>query len=153
MVEKDYLTGKVDNLPGYMVAALKHDYRPKAAPLEQAQHLCKQRAKVQPPPRKQAQAQREHLEREYRHRRLERALAALTVGEREQLERRFRETYAGNPIYQKWGKDGLTHPVMQRLFRAFASKVLLTEALEEDLAALAAGAGYDLQALRAAAAG
>ena len=151
VVEKEYLAGKVDNLPGYTVAALKHDYRPKAAPFEQEQNHQKQKAKVQQQQRQQAKAQREQLEREFSHHRLERALAALTVGEREHLERRFRETYTGNPIYQKWGKDGLTHPVIQSLFRAFASKALLPEAATEaELAAYVAGLGQDLSALRVA---
>ena len=152
VVERDYLAGKVDNLPGYTVAALKHDYRPKATPFEAAQTGQRQSAQTRREQRAQAQAQLQRLQSDWDRRRLQAALDGLTAAEREALESRFRATYTGNPIYQKWGKDGLTHPVMQSLFRAFASQELLTEASEVDLAVFAAGAGCNLQALRAAAA-
>lgn len=152
VVERDYLAGKVDHLPGYTVAALKHDYRPRATPFEAAQTSQRQAAQTRREQRAQAQAQLQRLQSDWDRRRLQAALDGLTAAEREALESRFRDTYTGNPIYQRWGKDGLTHPVMQSLFRAFASQELLTEASEADLAVLAAGAGCDLQALRAAAA-
>lgn len=152
VVEKEYLAGKVDNLPGYTMAALRQDYRPKVIPFEQEQTRRQQNAKVEKQQHEQAKVQLEQFEREFSRRRLQQALDALTIEERERLEGRFREAYTGNLIYQKWGKDGLTHPVIQSLFRAFASQELLPETVSEpELATCAADLGLDLVALRIAA--
>jgi plasmid replication initiation protein len=149
IVEHDYLAGKVDNLPGYTIAALKADYRPKQIPFEVEQARKKQEVDTQAKNRAEAQVQLNSLEREFSRWRLQNALDGLTEAERQSLVERFQEANKTNLILRRFLKRGLEHPAVQSLFRVFASKALLLETPSDDeFIAYAAAQGHDLRALR-----
>lgn len=149
IVEHDYLAGKVDNLPGYTIAALKADYRPKQISFEVEQARKKQEADTQAKNRTEAQAQLNSLEREFSRWRLQNALDSLTEAARRSLETHFWDANKTNLILRRFLKHGLGHPVVQSLFRAFASKALLLETPSDDeFTAYAAAQGYELDTLR-----
>ena len=55
-------------------------------------------------------------------------------------------------MYQKWGRGGLAHLVVQSLFRAFARQALLPEDVTAaEFAAYVGAAGQELSVLRAVA--
>jgi hypothetical protein len=137
-VERDYQAGKVTNLPAYTAAALQNDYRPRATALEaeQAERECSRRnAKLSREAQAQQAAQRERLRGEFDKQRLQQALDRLSGEELNALEKRFEQIHKGNPIFRKWFKDGYQNPVIQSLFRAFASDELLAECTEAEFTA------------------
>jgi hypothetical protein len=79
-------------------------------------------------------------------------LDGLTEAERQSLVAHFQEANKTNLVLHRFLKYGLEHPVVQSLFRAFASKALLLETPNDDeFTAYAAAQGHGLRALRRAA--
>jgi len=132
IVERDYKAGKVKNLPAYIVSALKADYRPKVTPIEVAEQE-KKKTKKQAEQKRILEKQRlEQLRNEFEIKRLQDALGRMDSSERGAFEKRFQEAYEGDVVYRKWKGEGMDHPIIQSLFRAFASKELLKESTPEE---------------------
>lgn len=135
IVERDFQAGKVVNLPAYTAAALKNDYRPKQSTLETEQTEKEHRQQEEKIRQQEAACHEEELQhqrREFDRQRLQKALEQLTQEQRSALEQRFESTHKGNLLFRKWFKQGYKHPVIQSLFRAFASQELLGEAEEAE---------------------
>jgi hypothetical protein len=110
--------------------ALRTDYRPYKAPYEVEQEVRQsedKKALKECEEKERNAAKRERLRREFDTRRLQMALARLTNEEHEALKKRFEIAHRSNPIFRKCFNKGYEHPIIQSLFRAFASQQLLGE--------------------------
>lgn len=124
IVERDFQAGKVENLPAYTLAAIKNDFRPKASSYKADLTQQKQSRKKAEAERLRRQEEQEAQQREQEVRNLQQALSSLSASQRSALETRFRKQYGADPVYQKWQDQGIEHPVVQSLFRAFAKHEL-----------------------------
>jgi plasmid replication initiation protein len=147
IVERDYLAGKVQTLPAYTRSALQADYRPRLSRIEQAQHQGTVSAREQTLKREKASEALKHLQRDFRRARLQAALEQTSPQEHEVLRTRFQEANQANPLFRRWFKQGFDHPVIQSLFRAFASDELLTDPDEGEFIHFVSEQGYDLNTL------
>jgi hypothetical protein len=135
VVERDYHAGKVRDLARYTASAFKEDYRPKRSPYEVAAEKRKRLRKNATEHRKREQEELEALRNEFEAVRLQNALKRMSSKEKKHLEARFRDEHSGNPLFQKWGNEGIEHPVIRSLFRVFAARNLLKAPTEEMFAA------------------
>ncbi|MCP5420358.1 MAG: replication initiation protein [Gammaproteobacteria bacterium] len=149
IVEKDYLSGKVLVLPAYTRSALQEDYRPKLSRLERVSQVEKGRTDEVAVNRDEAKDTLEGLQRDFRKARLQKVLEELPAHEYESLKLHFEESNKSNPLFRRWLKRGFEHPVMQSLFRAFASEKLLKEPEEDEFVRFAESQAVNLAALRA----
>lgn len=135
LVEQQYLSGKVENLPAYTMVALKTDYRPKVSPYEAIISAEKQKKKGRLEEEKRQQEKRARLHEEWESELLNQKLARMEDAERKQLEGRFQEKSENNPLYQRYREAGFGNPVIKSLFRAFAYRELMADATEEQFIA------------------
>jgi hypothetical protein len=135
VVEKDYRAGKVRDLPRYTASAIKEDSRPKRSPYERDAEKKRSIRRNAIDRQKREQGELESLRNEFEAMRLENALKRLSPEEKGDLEARFHDEHAGNLLYQKWGQEGLDHPVIRSLFRVFAARHLLETPTAEMFAA------------------
>ena len=149
VVERDYLAGKIENLPAYTVAAIKDDYRNRLLPVEITEVSPASAVETaQEQRRESACRQLEHLSREFEKEKLQHALECLSAADRASLEERFLEAHKDNLAFRKWLKRGFQHVAVQSLFRVFASKELLAATEESEFADFVAARGYELAVLK-----
>lgn len=134
-MEKNYRAGKVRDLPRYTASAIREDYRPKRSPYERVAEKKRSIRRNAIDRQKREQEELEALRNEFEAMRLENALKRMSPEEKDDLETRFHDEHAGNPLYQKWRQEGLDHPVIRSLFRVFAARHLLETPTEEMFAA------------------
>lgn len=151
VVERDYHAGRVRDLPRYTASAFKEDYRPKRSPYEVAAEKKKRLRKDAMEHHKREQEELEALRNEFEAMRLENALRRMSSKEKRHLEARFRDEHSGNPLFQKWGNEGIEHPVIRSLFRVFAARNLLEAPTEEMFAAFVEERRGESVSLRSAA--
>lgn len=135
LVEQQYLAGKVENLPAYTLTALKTDYRPKVSPYEAARSAEKKEKKNRLAEEKRQQEKLERIRNEWEAEVFTQKLNRMAAGQREELERRFEEETAVNPLYQKYQEAGMKSPVIKSLFRGFAYRHLMADVKDEEFAA------------------
>ena len=125
LVEFEYRAGKIRNLPAYTIKALQNDYRPK--PVTIAEDVSKaEREKLQAESnRQQAQDVLKSLETDYYRQRLDTALSELSNSAQEALEQDFWDAHKGNVLVKKFRKQGIGHPVVNSVYRAYAKARLL----------------------------
>lgn len=157
IVESDYLAGKVQVLPAYTRSALREDYRPKLSRLEQSRqpsnkaigtNVAEESDNTETINSDNARDMLESLQRDFRKARLQALLEKLPAPEFDLLRMQFEETNKANPLFRRWLKKGFDHPVIQSLFRAFASEKLLKEPAESEFSQFADAQGIDLESLR-----
>jgi len=145
VVERDLIAGKVRNLPAYLLAALREDYRP-AAPLQLASAEPAKAASAAECA-ETPEARRERLRTQFQAERLRAALEGLTHVEREALERDYitglerGEGFEGRLILGLYRKGGLKSKIVESHFRAFARERLIGALDEAEFSAY-----IDLQA-------
>ena len=135
VVEKDYRAGKVKDLPRYTASAIRDDYRPKRSPFEIVTEKKRGIRRNAIDRQKREQEERDALRNEFNAIRLENALQGMSPEEKDDLETRFHDEHVGNPLYQRWGQEGLEHPVIRSLFRVFSARNLLETPTEKMFAA------------------
>lgn len=144
VVERDLVAGKVQNLPAYLLAALREDYRPAEArvetttadPADSAKQVERRDLPPEPPS--------EHLRTQFLTMRLQGALDRLEPTERETLERDYVArleqggSFESRLILGLYRKSGLNSKIVESHFRAFARERLVGAPDEAEFAAYAA---------------
>ena len=144
VVERDLAAGKVQNLPAYLLAALRHDYRPVTA-----HSLATPVSILETAPTSEAlpEAQQERLRTQVQAERLHAALKRLTPEQRQTLEQDYvtyleqSQGFEMRLILDRYRKNGLDSRMVESHFRAFAGPRLKLEWNEADFAAYAAEQG------------
>lgn len=144
VVERDLAAGKVLNLPAYLLAALREDYRPavaktRSSPVDAA-------STTDPPGESSDEAarQQERLRTQLLAERLQAALDRLTLVERNALEHDYvarlgqGDGFEAQLILELYRKSGLSSKIVESHFRAFARTRLLGEVDEAEFAVYAA---------------
>lgn len=152
IVERDLAAGKVQNLPAYLLAALREDYRPQAqrglsvAPpvVSDAEGSVEQRTEA-------PETVLERLRTQFLALQLQTALDRLTPVEREALERDYiarleqGDGFESRLLRGLYRKSGLRSKIVESHFRAFARERLVDGRLDEaEFAAYAADQGCKL---------
>lgn len=152
IVERDLAAGKVQNLPAYLLAALREDYRPQAqrgvfvaSPVVSgAQGSVEQGAEA-------PEMVLERLRTQFLALQLQTALDRLTPAEREALERDYiarleqGDGFESRLLRGLYRKSGLRSRIVESHFRAFARERLVDGRLDEAaFAAYAADQGCKL---------
>ncbi len=148
IVEHDLATGKVQNLPAYLLAALRDDYRPATA---QTQLISVSAPDSSPEsePGELPQTRMERLRRQFQAECLQATLDRLTPDERQALEEDYvaqleqSQGFEMRLILGRYRKNGLSSRMVESHFRTFARARLVKELNEAEFAAYAArhGAG------------
>lgn len=142
VVERDLIAGKVQNLPAYLLAALREDYRP-APPLRAATATGPAMAMDVAECAETPEARRERLRAQFQAERLQAALESLTPVERAALERDYvaglerGDGFESRLILGLHRKNGLNSKIVESHFRAFARERLLGAWDEAEFAAYA----------------
>lgn len=144
VVERDLAAGKVQNLPAYLLGALRHDYRPVTAhPLATPVSV----PETAPTSETLSEAQQERLRTQFQAERLYAALNRLTPEQRQTLEQDYvtyleqSQGFEMRLILDRYRKNGLDSRMVESHFRAFAGPRLKLEWNEADFAAYAAEQG------------
>lgn len=145
IVEGDYRAGKVKNLPAYALAALQEDYRPKTTKFQEEEKKKKHLKKQEADKWLQEAKKFEELRREFDIERIQDVLNRMSAMEYAAFEKRFQQENRENVIYKKWKDNGIEHPVIQGLFRAFAKNELLQEPTEAEFYEYAKKKGLSLE--------
>lgn len=147
VVERDLSAGKVLNLPAYLVAALREDFRP-APRLQTA--VASSAAAVESAERAETpEARRERLRTQFQAGRLQAALEGLNPLERAALERDYltrleqSDGFESRLILGLHRKSGLNSKIVESHFRAFARERLVGALDETEFAAYADLQGRD----------
>lgn len=133
VVERDFRAGKVENLAAYTLAALKADYRPKAAPRAQQQAVAAAAKRQERDAAEQAATERDR-EAQIAHRALTGALDALSPARRQTLEAEFAAAIdagilpGAKVLKEQYESSGFDSIIVQSMFRAFARERLLPQA-------------------------
>jgi len=158
VVERDLVAGKVQNLPAYLLVALRKDYRPVAARIGVASTdsagvpeliECRQPREV---------LSLDRLRTQFLTVRLQAALERLDPVEREALERDYivrlerGNSFEARLILGLYRKSGLNSRIVESHFRVFARERLIGVLDDTEFAAYAALQGYDGREQSAAAA-
>ncbi len=142
VVEHHLAAGKVHNLPAYLMAALREDYRPptlRSTPRSESPTVVTLVSAAQdsePPALRQ-----ERLRTQFLTTRLQTALDQLTSSERAQLEADYvarldqGDSFETQLILGLYRKGGLNSKIVESHFRAFARARLLGELDEAEVAA------------------
>lgn len=139
VVERDLAAGKVLNLPAYLLAALREDYRPATARAQALSANLADTADV--PGDAETAGQRERLHTQFLAERLQAALDRLTLVERNALEHDYvanlghGDGFEAQLILDLYRKSGLSSKIVESHFRAFARARLLSEADETEFGA------------------
>ncbi|HQD57338.1 MAG TPA: replication initiation protein [Candidatus Competibacteraceae bacterium] len=142
VVERDLAAGKVLNLPAYLLAALREDYRPAAAKTRPSPTDAA--STVDPPGESETTRQQERLHTQFLAERLQAALDRLTLVERNALEHDYvaqlgqGDGFEAQLILELYRKSGLSSKIVESHFRAFARTRLLGEVDGAEFAAYAA---------------
>lgn len=139
VVERDLSAGKVQNLPAYLLAALREDYRPATPQTAAGDPAAAASAK----PVETPEARRERLRTQFQAERLQAALEGLTSMERSALERDYltgleqADGFEARLILGLHRKSGLNSKIVESHFRAFAHDRLVGALDETAFAAYA----------------
>ncbi|MFO7642179.1 MAG: replication initiation protein [Candidatus Competibacteraceae bacterium] len=141
VVERDLIAGKVQNLPAYLLAALREDYRPAT----QIQTTVVSPAVALDPAKcaEMLEAQRERLRTQFQAERLQAALESLNALERAALERDYLagleqdDGFEARLILGLHRKSGLNSKIVESHFRAFARERLVGALDEAEFATYA----------------
>jgi hypothetical protein len=154
VVERELIAGKVLNLPAYLLAALREDYRSASKP---ARPESRARGRLAPavadpaggghgePPGDPG----ERLRTQFLAERLRRALDCLTPAERTALESDYVVRLEGGNGFESrlllslYRKSGLSSKIVESHFRAFARARLVGELDEAEFAAYASLQSHD----------
>lgn len=141
VVERDLAAGKIHNLPAYLLAALREDYRP-AAPSR-----ARSPEPVAPPDyagdEESPAARQERLRTQFLAARLQAALDGLTQAEREALESDYvtrlkqGSGFEARLILGLYQKSGMHSKIVESHFRTFARERLVGGLDEAEFAAYA----------------
>ncbi|MDQ5911249.1 MAG: Rep 3 protein [Pseudomonadota bacterium] len=144
VVEQDLAAGKVQNLPAYLLAALRHDYRPVVAQTRSVPVSMPKAPPVTDTPKESPVARQERLRSEFQAERLEAALNRLTPNERRALEQDYvthleeSQGFEMRLILGRYRKEQFSSRMVESHFRAFASARLVKEWNEVEFAAYVA---------------
>lgn len=148
VVERDLAAGKIHNLPAYLLAALREDYRPADARARRAtpepDRMAIPTQDGDPPA-----ISPERLRTQFVAARLQAALDRLTPAERESLERDYvgrlerGDGFESRLILGLYRKSGLNSRIVESHFRTFARERLIGEVDEAEFTAYAAGCGQE----------
>jgi hypothetical protein len=142
VVEHDLAAGKIHNLPAYLLAALREDYRPPtpSSTLRPQSPAVVAVASTEQETESPALRQ-ERLRTQFLTARLQAALDRLTPTEREQLQADYiarleqGDSFETQLILGLYRKGGLNSKIVESHFRAFARARLLGELDEAEIAA------------------
>jgi hypothetical protein len=143
VVERDLAVGKVQNLPAYLLAALRNDYRPATAQTPPAVANAPDSPTVVEPPSELPEARMERLRLQFQAERLQAALDRLTPDERQALEQDYvmhleqSQGFEMRLILGRYRKNGLSSRMVESHFRIFARTRLVAELDEVEFAAYA----------------
>jgi hypothetical protein len=143
VVERDLAVGKVQNLPAYLLAALRNDYRPATAQAPPAVVNAPDLPIVVEPPSELPEARMERLRLQFQAERLQAALDRLTLDERQALEQDYvmhleqSQGFEMRLILGRYRKNGLSSRMVESHFRIFARTRLVAELDEVEFAAYA----------------
>ena len=143
VVERDLAVGKVQNLPAYLLAALRNDYRPATAQTPLAVVNALDSPTVVEPPSELPEARMERLRLRFQAERLQAALDRLTPDERQALEQDYvmhleqSQGFEMRLILGRYRKNGLSSRMVESHFRIFARTRLVAELDEVEFAAYA----------------
>jgi plasmid replication initiation protein len=133
VVERDLAVGKVQNLPAYLLAALRNDYRPVTVQAPPVSANMPNLPTVVELPSELPEARLERLRLQFQAERLQAALDRLTLEERQALEQDY-VMYLGQSqgfemrlILARYRKNGLSSRMVESHFRTFARKRLVAE--------------------------
>ena len=116
VVDRDYRAGKVNNPAAYIAAALRDDYRGRAAVLNGAPARVPSELKTAV----------EHLKTEYEAELLNERIRTLPKKERAAFEKAFLDHIGRDGIkHRLFEEGGLEHPILKAEFRAFVRQRLL----------------------------
>ncbi|MDS4021083.1 MAG: replication initiation protein [Candidatus Competibacter sp.] len=148
VVERDLAAGKIHNLPAYLLAALREDYRSADARARRAapepDRMANPIQDGEPPA-----ISPERLRTQFVAARLQAALDRLTPAERELLERDYvgrlerGDGFESRLILGLYRKSGLNSRIVESHFRTFARERLIGEVDEAEFTAYAAGVGQE----------
>ncbi len=144
VVEQDLAAGKVQNLPAYMLAALRHDYRPVSTQTRLVPVSPPKMPPVTDTPKESPVARQERLRIQFQSERLETALNRLTPDERRALEQDYvthleeSQGFEMRLILGRYRKEQFSSRMVESHFRAFASARLVKEWNEAEFAAYVA---------------
>ncbi len=139
VVERDLIAGKVHNLPAYLLAALREDYRPATRERTVATDSAVAVDSIEGV--ETPEARWERLRTQFQTERLQAALESLTPMERESLERDYlagleqSDGFEAKLILGLHQKSGLNSKIVESHFRAFARERLVGALDEVELAA------------------
>lgn len=143
IVERDLTAGKVQNLPAYLLAALRNDYRPATTQTSAIPVNTLDAPPVVEPPGELPEARMERLRLQFQAECLQAALDRLTPDERQALEQEYvmhleqSQGFEMRLILGRYRKNGLGSRMVESHFRAFARTRLATELDEAKFAAYA----------------
>ena len=154
VVEQDLIAGKVHNLPAYLLAALREDYRPRAAAprrMPSPEPAAADRAEETESPT----VRQERSRTQFLAARLQAALDRLTPPEREALEADYvayleqGDGFEARLLLGLYRKSGLHSKIVESHYRAFARERLVGPLDEAEFAAYASlREGEDRQPLK-----
>ena len=152
VVERDLAAGKVRNLPAYLLAALREDYRLAAAPrqLPNPKAAPGSAAGAGDEAGEPAAARLERLRTQFVTEQLQAALERLSPVERAALERDYiarlerGDGFEARLILGLYRKSGLSSKIVESHFRVFARERLVGAMDEGKFAAYAASKGNDI---------
>jgi len=146
VVEQDLIAGKVHNLPAYLLAALREDYRPAAArgrkPSPEPAPAVEPAEKIESPAVLEARARTRFLAA-----RLQAALDRLTPAERDGLEADYvahlerGDGFEARLLLGLYRKSGLNSKIVESHYRTFARERLVGALDEAEFAAYACSRG------------
>ena len=143
VVERDLAAGKVQNLPAYLLAALRNDYRPATAQTSAVPVNALDAPSVAEPPGELPEARIERLRLQFKAECLQAALDRLTPDEQQALEQDYvmhleqSQGFEMRLILGRYRKNGLGSRMVESHFRAFARTRLAAELDEAEFAAYA----------------
>jgi len=144
IVEHDLATGKVQNLPAYLLAALRDDYRPAAAQIQQVLISAPDSSPIVDPTGESPAVRMERLRLQFQAEGLQAALDRLTPDERRALEEDYvaqleqSQGFEMRLILGRYRKEGLGSRMVESHFRVFARSRLIKEWDEAEFVAYAA---------------
>ena len=150
VVERDLAAGKVRNLPAYLLAALREDYRPAAARRLPNPTGAPGSGGVGEEASEPAAARLERLRTQFVTEQLQTALERLRPAERAAMERDYiarlerGDGFEARLILGLYRKSGLNSKIVESHFRVFARERLVGAMDEEAFAAYAASNGDDV---------
>jgi hypothetical protein len=146
VVERDLAAGKVQNLPAYLLAALREDYRPTEMRMTGAALGASETADQAQPTEDHALSIRstEHLRTQFLAVCLQAALDRLNADEREALERAYvkrleqGDSFEARLILGLYRKNSMNSKIVESHFRSFAREQLVGVLDEAEFAVYAA---------------